>query len=101
MELSMSDLRELIGGKDVVLPEDCSHGLHRLVGRQVAVWCMNYIYAGTLVEVRESVAVLDDAKVVYQTGPLKGDSWEDAQDLPSQWAVCLSAIESFGQMVKS
>ncbi len=97
MELSMSDLRVLVG---VGGNTEGSHYLERLKGKQVALWCMNYIYSGILLGVEDGVAVLSEAKVVYQTGPLDAVEWEDAQSLPSKWGVCISAIESFGEVKK-
>ena len=73
-------------------------GLESLLGEQVALWCECYIYAGTLVGVNESCVLLDDAKVVYETGPLMEAGWKDAQSLPSPWYVQVGKIESFGAM---
>jgi hypothetical protein len=98
MELSMNDLRELVGGG----PNTASkHYLEHFEGKTIALWCMNYIYSGILLGVEDGVAVLSDAKVVYQTGPLDATEWEDAQSLPGKsWCVSISAIESFGEVNK-
>ena len=73
-------------------------GLEGLIGKEVALWCLNYIYAGKLVGVSETDAKLENPKVVYETGPLKGDSWQDAQELRSPHYVRVSAIESYGEV---
>lgn len=100
MELSMSDLRELVGGNTGGGNTAGNHFLERLRGKTIALWGMNYIYSGILVGVEDGVAVLSEAVLVYQTGPLDAVEWEDAQSLPSKWCVCISAIESFGEVCR-
>lgn len=71
-------------------------GLLALLGQNVALFCANYIYAGRLAGVSETCALLEDAKIVYETGALTASEWKDAQALPGPWYVQLSAVESFG-----
>ena len=94
MEVSMSDLRELCGASAATV---VGAPMERLIGKTVVLWCVNYIYSGTLVAVSGGTATLDDAVVVYETGELDATEWETAKRLPSQWCVQLSAVESFGQ----
>jgi len=69
--------------------------MENLIGQQVQVWC-NYIYTGKLVEVNERYIVLEDASIVYKTGPLDQKGWEYSQQvLPKHWGVCFHAIEAF------
>ncbi len=73
-----------------------NEGLESLLGTAVQVWCMNYIYAGTLAGVNEHDIKLENASVVYETGPLTGP-FKDAQsvgDMPLY--VRIAAIESYG-----
>ena len=85
--------------KKVVKVEEVEgEGLLALIGQDVTLWCMNYIYAGNLVGVNDTDVMLSNAKVVYQTGPLKDTGFEDAQDLPADWYVRIGAIESYGPM---
>lgn len=67
-----------------------------LVGLDVVLLCVNYIYAGRLVSVSDSCVVLDDAKIVYETGEWAAKAWKDAQAFPAPLAVRIDAIESFG-----
>lgn len=71
-------------------------GLDTLIGQRVTLFCMNYIYTGTLLSVNETSVRLTEAAIVYETGVLTDTKWKDAQPLPHDWYVCRSAIESFG-----
>jgi len=51
----------------MIVEEASGEGLESLLGEYVALWCMNYIYAGKLVGVNERDVKLTDAKVVYET----------------------------------
>ncbi len=81
-----------------LVEEVSDEGLESLIGKRIAVWCLNYIYAGMLIGVNESDILLADAKVVYETGILDGDVWKDAQGLPNDWYIRVSAIESYGEV---
>lgn len=77
--------------------EDVSgEGLEQLLGEQVTLFCLNYIYHGTLVGVNDTCVLLDNAGIVYETGELTSQTWRDRQALPNAWYVQRSAIESFG-----
>ena len=71
-------------------------GFEALLGERVTLWCMNYIYTGTLKGANDKFVLLEDASVVYETGPLTDKTWKDAQKLPGPWYVCTAAVESFG-----
>jgi hypothetical protein len=73
-------------------------GLKTLVGKRVTLFCVNYIYTGTLTEVTDASVVLTDPAIVYETGPLKTKKWKDAQLFPNDWHVHRSSIESFGEL---
>lgn len=70
-------------------------GLQALLGENIVLFCANYIYAGKLIGVEDSDVLLDDAKIVYDTGELNAKSWNDAQALPGPWYVRTAAIESY------
>ena len=73
-------------------------GLDALLGEQVLLFAMNYIYAGTLSGVNESFVQLTGAKIVYETGDFADKGYKDAQALPGEfWYVQRGAIESFGR----
>lgn len=75
-----------------------SEGLVALLGQNITLFCMNYIYTGKLQGVNETCVLLSDAKIVYETGALTSKEWKDAQSLPNLWYVQISAIESFGKL---
>jgi len=79
--------------------EDVSdEGLESFLGENVTLWCERYIYAGKLTGVNDTCVLLQDAHIVYQTGPLSEDGFEDTQKLPSDWYIQTCKIESFGRM---
>ena len=71
-------------------------GLDSLLGERVTLFCANYIYTGKLVGVNENFVKLQDAAIVYETGPLNDKQWRDAQPLPGPWYIVTTAIESYG-----
>lgn len=77
--------------------EVSGEGLEACLGETVMVWCANYIYSGKLVGVNTHDIALENAVVVYETGPLKDKGFSDAQELPcAQWYVRTCAIEAYG-----
>ena len=79
-----------------IVQEVSGEGLEKLLGEKVTLFCANYIYTGILAGVNENCVLLTSAAVVYETGPFGEKKWKDAQELPSEWYVQTSAIESFG-----
>lgn len=71
-------------------------GLTELLCERVTLFCMNYIYTGTLTGMNSDCVLLEDAAVVYETGAFTEKQWKDAQKLPNKWYVRIAAIESFG-----
>jgi len=70
-------------------------GLDGLLGQRITVWCLNYIYTGDLSGVNDDCIRLDNAAIVYETGPLNDTQWQDAQSLPHPCYVMQRCIESF------
>jgi hypothetical protein len=79
-----------------MLEEDGKNPLEQMIGQRLTFFCLNYIYTGKLAGVNESCVLLEDAKIVYETGELTNGAWKDAQALPGSWYVQIGAIESFG-----
>ena len=84
--------------KLVKVEEVSGEGLVGLMGEEVTLFCLNYIYAGKLVGVNDAYVKLEKAKVVYSTGDFKETAWADAQALPFDWYVVTSSVESFGKL---
>jgi hypothetical protein len=79
-----------------IVEEVEGEGLEKLLGETVTFFCANYIYSGKLVGVNNTCVLLQDAGVVYETGPFENKAWKDRQVLPKEWYIMLNAIESFG-----
>ena len=83
----------------VLIEEKLGEGLESLLGKEVTLFCINYIYAGKLVGVNATCVKLENPKIVYETGSFTDKKWKDAQELPHQYFyVATQAVESFGEM---
>jgi len=71
-------------------------GLLKLMGQRVTLFCVNYIYTGKLIGVNKDYVLLSDPAIVYETGAFTDKKWQDAQSLPGDFYVMLSAVEGFG-----
>jgi hypothetical protein len=72
-------------------------GLEKFLGEKILLMCGCYFYAGILKGVNDDCVLLEDASIVYETGPWNEGSYEDSQRLHSkQWYVSKQSIESFG-----
>jgi len=81
--------------KLVNVQEVDGEGLVGLMGERVTLFCLNYIYTGKLTGVNDNCVKLEDAAIVYETGPLNTTEWKDAQQLPNPVYVMLRCVESF------
>ena len=71
--------------------------MEALLGQNVLLFCLNYIYAGTLAGVNETCVLLENPSIVYETGPFTDSKYGDVQKLHTKnWYVMRTAIESFG-----
>ena len=73
-----------------------NEGLIKLLGEKVTLFCLNYIYTGTLTGVNETCVLLEKPSIVYETGAFTDKAWKDAQALPHEMYVMVGMIESFG-----
>ena len=80
----------------VMVKEVENEGLEALMGQRVTLFCGVYIYTGKLVGVNATCVKLEDAGIVYETGPFSDKVWKDCQSLPHEWYVTTQSIESFG-----
>lgn len=71
-------------------------GFETLLGDNITLFCLNYIYTGKLVGVNDTFVELESAKIVYETGDFSESAWKDAQPLPHNWQIQIAAIESWG-----
>ena len=82
----------------VLVNEVENEGLVALMGKRVTLFCGVYIYTGKLVGVNDTCVKLEDAGIVYETGPFSDRKWKDCQTLPKEWYVTTQSIESFGEL---
>jgi hypothetical protein len=83
--------------KLVTVTEVVGEGLESLLGENVMFFCVNYIYAGKLTGVNQLCVILEDAKIVYETGAFTEKGFKDAQKLPGkEWGIERAMIESWG-----
>ena len=71
-------------------------GVESLLGEQVTFFCMNYLYTGKLIGVSATCVLLQDPKIVYETGAFTDAAWKDAQPVCPQLYIQTASIESFG-----
>lgn len=80
--------------------EVADEGLISLLGKEVTIFCLNYIYHGELEGVNDTCIKLKDPKIVYETGSFSEDGFGDAQSLCSKsFYIQMGCIESFGELV--
>jgi len=59
--------------------------------------CNMYFYTGILIGVNKEFIKIENAYIIYDTGPLKNKEWKDFEKLPhNTWNIMRSSIESFG-----
>lgn len=87
--------------KIVTVVEESGEGLVKLMGEQIILLCLNYIYTGKLIGVNTTCVLLENPKIVYETGAFTSNQFTDAQALPFEFYVQTNAIESFGKTNKS
>lgn len=66
------------------ITEDNSKEFEDMLGKDVALFCAIYIYAGKLVGVNDTHVVLEGASIVYETGAFTATNWADAQRMPAK-----------------
>ena len=79
-----------------IVEEVNGEGFDKLLGERITVFCMNYIYTGKLSGINDTCILLTDPAIVYETGAFSEPDWKDAQALPNDMYIQLSAVESFG-----
>jgi hypothetical protein len=87
--------------RKIIEVDSKTEGLEKLLGENVVIFCINYIYHGKLSGVNEDYIVLDSPSIIYETGSFSEKEWGDIQSLnQKEWMVQKSAIESFGKSMK-
>ena len=81
--------------KLVQVQEVEGEGLVSLLGERVLLFCSNYFYSGKLTGVNATCVLLEDAGIVYETGPFTDKQYKDYQRVGDKVYVQTSFIESF------
>jgi hypothetical protein len=85
---------------EVVEVEDA--GFMSLLGKNVVVFCANYIYTGKLTGVNDTCIELTDAAIVYETGKFQQQHFTDAQRTSTNVLfIQLNAVESFAETLQT
>jgi len=72
-------------------------GFTKLLGENVTIFCLNYIYTGELIGVNDDCVLLKNPSIVYETGSFSEKSWKDCQSLcVPEFYIQKPCIESFG-----
>lgn len=87
--------------KIVTVTEVDGEGFVALLGKQVVLFCLNYIYTGTLSGVNSTCVLLENAAIVYETGAFSDKNFKDAQKILFPLYVQMGAIESFSETNKT
>ena len=87
--------------KRIIETKEVPSGFESLLGEEIVVWCLNYIYSGKLVGINATDILLENPSVVYETGELTAKKFKDAQPLGvNEWFIRISCIESYGKKTK-
>jgi hypothetical protein len=81
--------------KIINVTEVDGEGLVGLLGQNVLLFCMNYIYTGELEGVNTHDVLLKNGKIVYETGAFSDKEFKDAQFVAEKLYVRTSSIESY------
>lgn len=85
-----------------IIDNDLENIIDSYMGGVVTIFACRYIYTGKLIKIDEKNLVLENCKIVYETGDFADNKWIDAQSLGTkEWAIALQSIESFGILNKS
>lgn len=92
-KLNCKEMSEMKTVVNVVEVE--KEGFMALLGEQITIFALNYIYTGKLVGVNEDCVKLENASVVYETGAFAESKWKNAEAIKNPVYVMKAAIESF------
>ena len=84
--------------KIVTVTEVDGEGLLGLLGKRVLLLCANYFYSGTLAGVNTVDVLLEDAAIVYETGPWNDKGFADEQKVGGSMYVRVASIEAYKEV---
>ena len=84
--------------KIVTVTEVDGEGLVGLLGKRVLLLCANYFYTGALTRVNTVDVLLEDAAIVYETGPWDEKGFSDEQKVGGSMYVRVASIEAYKEV---
>ena len=76
--------------------------IEQYLGKNVTIFCCRYTYTGKMIKLDDYAVVLEDCKIVYETGSFEEKKWKDVQSLcVKEWSITRQSIEAFGVLEKS
>ncbi len=81
-----------------IVTEVDGEGLVGLLGKRVLLMCANYFYSGVLAGVNTADVRLEDAAIVYETGPWTSKSFADEQSVGGIMYVRVVSIEAYKEV---
>ncbi len=87
--------------KVVTVTEVEGEGFEALLDKQVIIFGMSWIYSGKLIGVNKTCILLENPKIVYETGAFNSKSFTTAEKLPFQIYIQTATIESFAETDKT
>lgn len=84
--------------KIVTVTEVDGEGLVGLLGKRVLLLCANYFYSGVLAGVNTVDVLLEDAAIVYDTGPWANKDFADEQKVGGSMYVRVASIEAYKEI---
>jgi hypothetical protein len=83
--------------KKVELTEVKNEGLVKLIGERVTFFCANYFYLGDLVGVNDYCVLIENPKIIYDTGAWSEKNYKNSESLNvRELYININTIESFG-----
>jgi hypothetical protein len=75
-----------------------NEGFEKILGETVTLFCLNYFYNGKLVGVNDDCVLLQDPKIIYETGKWSDSGWKDIQSMGiEELYVQKQAVEAFAR----
>jgi hypothetical protein len=93
----IKEVTKTVAVENQIVDED--DGLIVLLGKRVFFHCVNYNYIGKLVGVNTTSIKLEEARVVFETGPYSSSTMKISEPTHKNLAfIQISAIESFWEV---
>ena len=87
---------------EVPVSVDCDdNGMSEYLGKNVVLFCVNYIWSGRLAGVNGDHVLLEDGGIVFETGEFNSTKFKDFQKLGHEIRIPKAMIEAYGPTNKT